>query len=197
MCARMSGKELEDTFVLSSNKDEQLFKRRDCFDMIVFYDQSAMSNGFLRVAPANDQERMLLRLHLALWDYSYDKKLKRIPYMLAGGLDAWIDLMGRASLTTEASSQNVIHEAPTSVNVTARTHWRPVLEQNVPPINIEEEQKWLEQLQRESDPMTMTVPESPSNNKDSKTRRRGTSIVSNNPSVQFPRTVEEFVSAST
>lgn len=194
---RMSADELEETFVVSCPQEEQMFKRRDRFDMIVFYDQSTQSNAFLQAFPANDQERTLRRLYDALWEFSWNKRLQRPPYMLAGGLDAWIDLMGSSSLkTSDEPLRNITRSVNSTPNssVVARTHWRPVLEQKVPPINIEEEQKWLEQLQRESDPLTFTVPTSPSTGDDSKTRRRGTSIVANNPSIQFPRTVEEFVS---
>lgn len=194
----MSDEQLEDTFVISSNQEAQLFKRRNHFDMIVFYDRSTTSNGFLKAPPSNNQERILLRLHEALWDYGFDKKPKNPPYMLSGGLEAWIELMGSASLRTSdgESSRNVTRDVPVASGGIARSHWRPVLDQKVTPINIEEEKKWLEQLQRESDPMTMTIPESPSNLEDSKTRRRGTSIVASNTSVQFPRTVEEFVNNS-
>lgn len=194
----MSGEELEDTFVISSNHEAQLFKRRNHFDRIVFYDQSTTSNGFLKAPPGNNQERILRHLHEALWDYGYDKRPKNPPCILTGGLNAWIELMGSASLrTSEAvSSRDVTHSVSGFASVATRTHWRPVLDQKVPPINIEEEKKWLEQLQRESDPMTITTSDSLSNVEDSKTRRRATSIVASNTSVQFPRTVEEFVGTS-
>ena len=59
-----------------------------------------------------------------------------------------------------------------------------------PPINIEEEEKWLAELQRESRPMTIAPPSTESD--DLKKRRRAMSIVTNGTTDPYPRTVEQF-----
>lgn len=214
----MSAEEVEDSLVLTTGSEEQLFKKRDIFDIVVYYDQQTQANNFLHSAPINDQEKCLRNLHYALWEYAYRKKLKKPPRMLAGGLDAWVDFIGPQSLKTTQVSSSQINQTSTRTNLTgevagrvlpsqhlnsnssgangvAQSHWRPILQNKVAPpsIDFEEEQRWLDQLQRESDPLTMTVPLSPNATTDDKTKRRGTSLVSTTSSVPYPRTVEEFV----
>lgn len=68
----------------------------------------------------------------------------------------------------------------------------------VDPINIEEEKKWMERLQREREPLTISVPPvSPmaDGEVELKKRRRGTSIVAGNDESSYVRSVEEFVSS--
>ncbi|TGZ79586.1 cysteine proteinase [Ascodesmis nigricans] len=208
----MSAADLEDTFIVTTGPEERLFKQRDSFDLVVYYDQSTTTNSFLHLAAANDQQVCLRRLHLALWDYAFNKRLKKPPCLLAGGLDAWVNYLGAHSLKTTTTSVNNpssirrsippgrsmtpqnLNSSSLGANGVGSPQWRSGNHHKVPhsPINIEEEQKWLEELQRESDPRTMTVPLSPNTQVDDKTQRRGTTMVATNGTVSYSRTLEEF-----
>lgn len=156
-------------------------------------------------------------LHAAITEYSFSKKLRRPPMLLEGGLDAWISVFGEGSLvqtTTEVSkvpsqtnpwrrSKEV--RAPTPLLLERRGEIsngtayptptngdsRPFVPMPKEPINIEEERQWLELFRKESGPVTIAAP---MEGGDGKQRRRATSIVSQNTSGSYVRTVEEFVS---
>jgi ubiquitin carboxyl-terminal hydrolase 8 len=95
----LSADELEESLVLSPDNEQTLFEQRNEFDLVVFYDQSASSTNN---APA------LRALFDTLYEFNYTKQLKEgiPPVLLAGGLDAWIDLVGPQSL--QASKTAVI-----------------------------------------------------------------------------------------
>lgn len=246
----MSGDDLEGSFVLAPLREQELFSRRDKYDIVVYYDQFMPDNKFLS-GPTQDEHQVALRnLHMAMYDYAYGKRLQRPPMLLLGGLDAWIDLVGKFSLRStdpaEAAKQEIISrpesrvgrhsitlEKPRSGIGVARdaspnraegsnrsslakrrqerdsqrgsmpppiqraSYSRKSEPTPVDPINIEEEKKWMERLQREREPLTISVPPvSPmaDGEVDIKKRRRGTSIVAGIDSPLYARTVEEFVS---
>ena len=110
----MSGDDLDDTFVLEPPKEQDLFSRKHDYDFVVYYDQSTSSNSFLS-GSTNDQHLITLRsLHLAMDDYAFGKRLKNPPLLLIGGLDAWINLVGKQALKV------IDPEAPTIVRSDAR-----------------------------------------------------------------------------
>ncbi|RPA96732.1 cysteine proteinase [Choiromyces venosus 120613-1] len=210
----MSGEDLDATFVLEPDKEVDLFSRRHDYDFVVYYDQSTSSNSFLS-GLTNDQHLIGLRsLHLAMDDFAFGKRLKNPPLLLIGGLDAWTDLVGEQALEIvepEAPSINrsdIRHSAPPGRSLAQRRQDRDSHRGSLPPplgrqsytnnekstqpyaIDIEEEQRWMERLQKEREPVTMTAISS-ADEVDIKKRRRGTSIVTSSdmPHVQ---TVEEF-----
>jgi ubiquitin carboxyl-terminal hydrolase 8 len=95
----MSGDELNDKMVLAPDAEQKLFHERDEFDLVVFYDQSSSSYK-LSSPVANVTEGKLRDFAAAVYDYGYEKKLKRRPMVVVGGLDAWVDLLGPNSLQT-------------------------------------------------------------------------------------------------
>jgi ubiquitin carboxyl-terminal hydrolase 8 len=216
----MSGDDLEDALIVGPNsKEHDLFKVRDRYDLVVYYDQSTSNTNHLESSAGS---QVLRTLHVALNEFSYRKPLHRPPLLLAGGLDAWIDLLGPQSLTLTTAevakglpaalksnlyrrwSREVVR-APTPLllerradhsptppyPISAKDDVQPSIPMPAEPINIEEEQKWLELLKKDSDPLTISVPPEA---EDGKKRRRGTSIVANNTGGSLVRTVEEFVS---
>lgn len=245
----MSGDDLDRSFVLAPSKEHELFSKRDQYDIVVYYDQSMLHNKFL-TGPTQDEHQIALRsLHMAIYDYAYGKRLQRPPKLLLGGLDAWIDLVGKHSLkSTDLAEVSTSETRPSSrVERHSITLEKPrsgigvmrdvspnrseVLNRSlakrrqdrdsqrgsmpppvqrasygrkqeptpVDPINIEEEMEWMERLQREREPLTISVPPispHPDGDIDIKKRRRGTSIVAGNDSSSnaYARTVEEFVS---
>jgi len=99
----ISADELGESIILSPDSEQKLYERRNEFDLIVFYDQSASS-----VKPQTSrgvESRNYLRdFDQAIYDYGYEKRPKRRPMLLVGGLDAWVDLMGPGSLTTQSTT---------------------------------------------------------------------------------------------
>jgi ubiquitin carboxyl-terminal hydrolase 8 len=246
----MSGDDLDGSFVLAPSREQDLFSKRDKYDIVVYYDQSMSDNKFLSGPTQGEHQVALRSLHLAIYDYAYGKRLQRPPMLLLGGLNAWINLAGKFSLkstdpaetprpeiisrpesrvgrhskslekprsgigvTRDASPNRA--ESSNRSSIVRRRQERDSQRGSMPPpiqrasysrkseptpvdpINIEEEKKWMERLQREREPLTISVPPvSPmaDGEADIKRRRRGTSIVAGSDSPSYARTVEEFVS---
>lgn len=93
----ISGDQLGDSMVIAPDLEQNLYDQRHEFDLIVFYDQSSHS-----LTPssfgAGETESTLKDFVSAVFDYGYDKRVKRRPKLLSGGLDAWVDILGSNSL---------------------------------------------------------------------------------------------------
>ncbi|PWW80824.1 cysteine proteinase, partial [Tuber magnatum] len=237
----MSGDDLDATFVLEPVKEQDLFSKRHDYDFVVYYDQSTSSNSFLS-GSTNDQHLITLRsLHLAMDDYTFGKRLKNPPLLLLGGLDSWINLVGKQALkvidpeSPATTRPDARHSAPPGrgsgclerpsshlstyrEKLPHRGSARSLAQRRqdrdsqsgslLPPLNrqghkkneesaqlytidIEEEQRWMERLQKELEPVTMSAISS-ADEMDAKKRRRGTSIMTSSDAPHV-RTVEEFV----
>src|SRR5690554_6556699 len=204
----MSGDDLEETLVLASSHEQDLFAKRHTFNVVVYYDQKTRDTSFMTASMTDERTLALRRLHFAIYDYSYSKRLQRLPVLLEGGLDAWIELMGSPALKTFSPEVNKdsfprrslalrrtqAQRSPTPALV-ERSSYR--LSQAInssgprqdilsydgahhstpaPQIDIEEEEQWLAELQRDSRPMTIAAPPS-TESADLKKRRRAMSIV--------------------
>jgi ubiquitin carboxyl-terminal hydrolase 8 len=99
----ISGEEIADSMVVAPDAELALFDRRETFDMVVFYDQSSTKVNSLN-STGSENENYLHNFTSAVYDFGYEKRLKRRPMLLVGGLDAWVDLMGHNSLKTSAIS---------------------------------------------------------------------------------------------
>ena len=191
----MSGEELEDLISLSLvPKEHELFANRHNFDLIVYYDNSTASDSFLH-STGDEHAITLQRLHQAICDFSYEKVLKRPPVLLAGGLKAWTDLFGTSSLVLGESQR--MSPLPYSIPPFDERNNQGVSRKRndfarKSSIDIDAEKAWLQKLQKEREPLTISVPMD-SGDTDVKRQRRSTSIVS--MAETFPRTVEQFVSA--
>ncbi|KAH6887987.1 hypothetical protein B0T10DRAFT_64795 [Thelonectria olida] len=91
----LSADEIADSLVLSPNNEDIEFEARATKDLVVFYDQD--SEVVPRTARSSD-DISLMSLKRALVDFNFGNELKNPPKLLEGGLDAWVDLMGRGSL---------------------------------------------------------------------------------------------------
>jgi len=116
----ISADDIVDSMILAPSSERSALERRDEVDLVVFYDQSSGSipernNGSM-------EETVLLNLRLALVHYSYPKQLKNTPKLLVGGLDAWVDEMGRHSL--QASTTQSVVRRGTSTSVSGRQRLR-------------------------------------------------------------------------
>ncbi|KAK5113229.1 hypothetical protein LTR62_003565 [Meristemomyces frigidus] len=101
----MSAEQLLDSLVLSPEAEYNMFRNRDEFDFVIYYDSDTASESFRR-QPVGQQQQGLKNLHEALYDFNVDKPLRRPPILLKGGLAAWVNMIGeQALLTSETQSQ--------------------------------------------------------------------------------------------
>lgn len=94
----ISGEELADSMVIAPDTEQAMYERRNEFDLLVMYDQSSTK--------ITDNDK-LIHFTTAVYDYGFEKKLKRPPLLLIAGLDGWIDLLGPNSLATSATGDTV------------------------------------------------------------------------------------------
>ncbi|MCJ1430918.1 ubiquitin-specific protease doa4 [Xylographa pallens] len=159
----ISAEDLEERLVVSPESEEILFKHRDEYDLVVYYDLSTSNNHFLE-GPLNISSAPALRaLHECLYEFSHYKKLRRPPVVLLGGLEAWIDLVGLQALQTSrtaaqmdsARSKRPTNGAgrptsrikPLTANSSREVQRRRLREYN--PLDADEERVWREKARQE------------------------------------------------
>ena len=103
----MSADELEDRLVVSPISEQNLFERRNEFDLVVYYDQETSSDRFLDGPPVDNYAVALRAMHDCLYEFNFDKPLRRRPVLLLGGLEAWMDLMTPQSLAVTQTALQV------------------------------------------------------------------------------------------
>jgi ubiquitin carboxyl-terminal hydrolase 8 len=158
----LSAEDLEDSLIVSPESEELLFKRRDEFDLIVYYDQATKSNHFLEGPPNQSSAPALRALHESLWEFNYNRRLQRPPAVLHGGLEAWIDHVGPLALLTSQTAapmglkrtkrpaNGVLSRGRASTityNASREVQRRRLREYD--PLDAEEEKKWLETAKQE------------------------------------------------
>jgi ubiquitin carboxyl-terminal hydrolase 8 len=101
----ISGDQLGDSMVLAPDFEQDLYNKRQEFDLVVVYDQDSTS--------AKSSTTKIQDFMLAVYDYGYEKRVKQHPVLLIGGLDAWIDLLGPSSLqSTNTGSSSTSKNGP-------------------------------------------------------------------------------------
>lgn len=156
----ISAEDLEDRLVVSPEVEQNAFEHRNEFDLIVYYDQKTSTNRFLQGHPSRAESYALRALYDTLYEFNHYKPLQRPPAVLAGGLDAWIDLFGPQALATSTTSAitgprktsrkagRPIGRVPmASANSSLEVRRRRLREQT--PLNADEERKWLEKVRDE------------------------------------------------
>ncbi|KAI0514918.1 hypothetical protein F5B22DRAFT_656434 [Xylaria bambusicola] len=116
----ISASDIVDSMILAPSNEKSALERRDEFDLIVFYDQD--SKSIPQRITRNAEEAVVFNIQHALVHYGYPKQLKHTPKLLVGGLDAWIDAMGKQSLQT--SDTQSIRRHVTSTSASARRRLR-------------------------------------------------------------------------
>ncbi|KAF2670515.1 cysteine proteinase [Microthyrium microscopicum] len=157
----ISATDIESSLSISPDAEETMFKKRDTYDFVVFYDQSTSNPSFLTSAK-NDQEERLRILYDALVDYNHDKPLKNPPIILNGGLESWVNLLGPAALftsQTQAGKRTRRMSAAASLSASQSTRRRRIREFN--PLTPEEEKQWQEQMRSESLSLSTAPAEEP------------------------------------
>lgn len=101
-----SAEMLEERLVLSPDNEQNLFARRNEFDIVVYYDRRTSDNSYLKGNPGMTRTPYLRAFYDTLYEFNEYKPLKdgRPPALLRGGLDAWIDIMGTHSLATSKTA---------------------------------------------------------------------------------------------
>ncbi|KAH7056914.1 ubiquitin carboxyl-terminal hydrolase 2 [Macrophomina phaseolina] len=161
----MSADQLQEALVLSPDIEQEMFDRRNEFDLVVYYDQSTPNADFLTKSSRNPQESALKYLYDALYEFNADKPLQRPPILLMGGLDAWADLLGQGALKTSNTAAIVsdqqtgrrsrpLSRAPMASNG-SRLYLQKKRMRDYNPLDPEEEKRWLEKARGERPP---TVP---------------------------------------
>lgn len=102
-----SAADLQDRLVLSPDEEQDMFDRRDEYDLVIFYDHSTSNTNFLHAPPRHEGELALSRLCNALVVYSDGKPLRRPPILLMGGIMSWIEVFGYEGTKTSATSSVV------------------------------------------------------------------------------------------
>ncbi|KAK4901555.1 ubiquitin-specific protease doa4 [Elasticomyces elasticus] len=158
----MSAEELQDSLILSPESEQDSFAQRDGFDFVVYYDNTTSSREFL----TGKGEVKLKWLFEALVDFNQEKPLRRPPILLKGGLEGWVDMIGRPALAvtdtstaTKSGGGKGIRRRPLATNPAApgsgvgngdglRIPKRRVRDYN--PLDAEEEEFWREKARAES-----------------------------------------------
>ncbi|KAI0537403.1 hypothetical protein GGR58DRAFT_471833 [Xylaria digitata] len=99
----ISASEIVDSMILAPASERLALERRDEFDLIVFYDQD--SESIPQKITNNIKEMVIFNLRQALVHYSFSEQLTSAPKLLVGGLNAWVDEVGKQSLQTSKTQQ--------------------------------------------------------------------------------------------
>lgn len=163
----ISGEELADSMVIAPDLEQNLYDQRHEFDLIVFYDQSSESLKPLNSGDSETQNT-LKNFVAAVFEYGYDKRTKRSPKLLSGGIDAWVDLLGPNSLKNSLNgaivdaARNVLKPGrPLSRTSMARARNLPVKRRRTyssRPLTKEEEHAWDSKMKEESAVRSPTTP---------------------------------------
>ncbi|RKF59005.1 Ubiquitin carboxyl-terminal hydrolase 4 [Golovinomyces cichoracearum] len=146
----ISGDQLADSMVIAPDSEQILFEKRNEFDLVVVYDQSSTK--------ISDNSK-ILDFTTAVYDYGYEKRLKRHPLFLIAGLDGWRDLLGLKSLAdTNASNsrrattqtmkiarplvQAVSRETQNSISQRQKRHYSR-------PLTMEQESIWASTIKED------------------------------------------------
>ncbi|KAI9666132.1 MAG: ubiquitin-specific protease doa4 [Bathelium mastoideum] len=156
----MSAEELQDSLVISPDAEQEMFDRRDQYDLVVYYDQRTITDEYLSNNMVKTETEIALRsLHDALFEFNQEKPLRRPPILLSGGVESWADLVGVQALKASDTAGFVRSQksekkarrlgrvpVPRESSVVIRK--RRLRDYN--PLDEEEERKWVEKARIES-----------------------------------------------
>ncbi|KAF5389439.1 hypothetical protein D9757_004397 [Collybiopsis confluens] len=114
---------IEDSLVLAPSSEASTFNNRHKFDLVVLYDQG--STSFASGPPllssdgssggSNPDLNNLLR---AIWEREFKKTLRRMPMMLLGGYDAWVQELGEEEVVASSSISSAGSSTPAVNSIT-------------------------------------------------------------------------------
>lgn len=139
----LSADQISQSLVLSPGQEQDLFEKRETYDLVVFYDESSLE---VSKSPSNQEQHILLSLHKALVQFNYGKELKCPPKILKGGLDAWVDLMGPGSLQSTADPSSKSPPNTRGRNITIERRRSRYVVKQLKPDDIKQ---WEETIQKD------------------------------------------------
>ncbi|KAK4175290.1 putative ubiquitin carboxyl-terminal hydrolase [Triangularia setosa] len=145
----ISANDIADSMVLAPASEQLLFERRAEFDLVVFYDQGSVT---VPAMPSNSIEQAVFSFFEALsfYDFVVAKTAKSRPKLLQGGLDAWTNMVGKASLQTSSTIDPTAKPASTAM---AKSFLSQSQKYTARPIqNLEEAKRWEKNI---SDPTSI------------------------------------------
>lgn len=138
----ISAAEISESLVLSPNQEQAQFDRRNQYELVVFYDQDSEE---IPRSPRSTDDMVIVSLHRALVHFNYGRELRQPPRILKGGLDAWVDLMGSASLQA-TSAGNSLHASPSRARSGTFQRKRS---KYIRPLRADEVKVWQQTLENE------------------------------------------------
>lgn len=138
----ISAAEITESLVLSPNQEQSQFDQRNKYELVVFYDQDSEE---IPRSPRSSDDMVIVSLHRALVHFNYERELKQPPKILKGGLDAWVDLMGSASLQSSSISSSSHTPASRARSGTFQRRRSKYIR----PLRADEVKVWQETLQNE------------------------------------------------
>ncbi|KFA76263.1 hypothetical protein S40288_03584 [Stachybotrys chartarum IBT 40288] len=150
----ISADQISESLIISPNQEQALFDNRDKYELIVIYDQYSER---IPLTAKGTEELVLLSLWRALVHFNYGCDLRNQPKLLEGGLEAWVDLMGPASLQSTAPSNSNSNSKPAQGlrRRNAMTEWRRS-KYTVKPLRPDEVKEWQETLKKDEDETAST-----------------------------------------
>ncbi|KAH7397278.1 ubiquitin carboxyl-terminal hydrolase 2 [Pyrenochaeta sp. MPI-SDFR-AT-0127] len=151
-----SAEQLLERLVISPDEEQDIFDRRNQYDVVVYYDESTRDIDFLQRHKRTEREVALKRLFDTLQEFNVEKPLKRPPVLLKGGLDAWVDLVGSqalkmsttAALVAGGQSKTRIVRRSAAASQIARSNLERRRRREYVPMDPEAEQKLLEEARK-------------------------------------------------
>ena len=146
-----SAEQLQDRLILSPDDEQRMFKQRDQYDLVVYYDESTKTNAFLDKYNRNEKETALKLLFDTLYEFNSEKPLKRPPIFLMGGIDAWTNLVGPQSLKMSSTAGGQAKPARSigRVSAASRLALQRRRTRQYAPMDPEEERRFLEEARRD------------------------------------------------
>ncbi len=99
----ISADDIQDSMILADPMEKLAFEQRDKVDLVVIYDQD--STTVPKRSTGKPQAMIVYAIIHALSHYSYSRRLRNPPKLLAGGLDAWVEELGLQSLAVSRTMQ--------------------------------------------------------------------------------------------
>ena len=156
----MSFEDLQERLIYSPEVEGDLFERMGSFDLVVYHDQNTRSDQFLDGSPKTAAAPWLRALYETLVTFNERVSLRRAPAVLAGGLDAWIDLVGPQALQSSKTLQvpNALpvpkpsRRMPHRPSITGGASSREIRMRRLhhyDPLDAKEKQEWQEKVKQE------------------------------------------------
>jgi hypothetical protein len=166
----------------------------------VLYDQSTADPDYMK--SKNRDHLTLQHVTNALTVYSYDKKLKGVPYLLLGGFNAWLEKVGRNDrfIRTSNTSSAMQTYATEELDPYKRAELEfPEIESGIgEDLSPTKSEKWVGNFQETVDMATIGR-QRDGENGDIRKQRRNLSIVSNpdlRTDLVVNRNIEDYVCIS-